>query len=108
MFKEMPGRVNTLVKKFPKEFKCFGIEVSDIDISYKKSQMQFSTYQTPYSLNEDDEDMCEHFHEELNAHPEKILEQMNGADGGLMGEAKKVLEKGKETRKEMFGKKEDL
>jgi len=37
MFKEMPGRVNTVLKRFPPELKCFGFQVSDMDMSYKKS-----------------------------------------------------------------------
>lgn len=40
MFKEMPGKVNTLVNRmnFP-ELQCFGFNISDLDMSFKKSQM---------------------------------------------------------------------
>lgn len=78
MFKEFPGRIRTLLKKFPPELKCFGFEVTDLDISYKKSQVQISSYQKPHTLTESEEEMCANFHEELNKHPEKIMEQMAG------------------------------
>jgi len=37
MFKEIPGKVNTVLKRFPPELRCFGFEVSDLDVAYKKS-----------------------------------------------------------------------
>ena len=37
MFKEINYDVNGLIKKGPKEFKCFGFEISDYDLSFKKS-----------------------------------------------------------------------
>ena len=39
MFKEIPGKVNTILSKFPPELQCFGFQVTDIDLSYKKSQL---------------------------------------------------------------------
>jgi len=44
MFYEMPGRLSTLLKRLPPQMACFGFGVSDLDISFKKSQMQFSAY----------------------------------------------------------------
>lgn len=44
MFKEIPARLNTLIERQPKEFACLGFKVSDMDIAFKKSQMQVSTY----------------------------------------------------------------
>jgi hypothetical protein len=37
MFKEIPGRVNTVLERNPKEFACLGFKISDYDISFKKS-----------------------------------------------------------------------
>jgi len=37
MFKPVPGRIRTLLKLMPKEIKCFGFKISDLDIAFKKS-----------------------------------------------------------------------
>jgi hypothetical protein len=37
MLKPMKGKLNTLLKRQPKELKCFGFEISDIDLAFKKS-----------------------------------------------------------------------
>lgn len=38
-FKEFPMSVGDIIKKNPTELQCFGFNVSDLDISFKKSQM---------------------------------------------------------------------
>ena len=73
MFKEMPGKVNTLVNRmnFP-ELQCFGFNISDLDMSFKKSQMQLSVYYKEAAIP--DKEICEKFKEELKKSPAKILE----------------------------------
>ena len=53
----MPGRLNTLLRRIPKESKCLGFSVSDLDLSFKKSQMQWTAYYKPNSLTDMDENM---------------------------------------------------
>lgn len=91
MFKEMPGRVNTVLKRFPPELRCFGFEVSDMDMAYKKSQVQISVYQHDYELSEEDAEMCEQFQEELNQHPEKIMETIKGGDNSPLNKSMKAF-----------------
>jgi len=57
MFKEIPGRVNTLIERSPKELACLGFKISDYDISFKKSQMQLSVYSK--EVSEPPKDICE-------------------------------------------------
>ena len=93
MFKEIPGKVNTVLKRFPPELRCFGFEVSDLDVAYKKSQVQISAYQHAYDYeqSEADKEMCEQFHEELNSHPEKILETIQGGDNSPINKSIKAF-----------------
>jgi|APSaa5957512535_1039671.scaffolds.fasta_scaffold46924_2 hypothetical protein len=37
MFKEIPGRLNTIINLMPKELACLGFKVTDFDIAFKKS-----------------------------------------------------------------------
>jgi len=39
MFKEMPIPIGDILKKNPPELQCFGFNVADIGIDFKKSQM---------------------------------------------------------------------
>merc|ERR1719263_2175001 len=78
MFKEIPGKINTLIKKFPPELECYGFKVSDLDIAYKKSQMQTSAYFKEVPADKVNQTMCEEFHQKLNEHPEAILKQLKG------------------------------
>jgi hypothetical protein len=59
MFKEIPGRLNTILERNPKELQCLGFNISDYDISFKKSQMQVSAYYNP--VDKVDEALCEKF-----------------------------------------------
>lgn len=65
MFKEIPARLNTLIERQPKEFVCLGFKVSDMDIAFKKSQMQVSSYYKEVGdlVNTDSKyyDVCEKF-----------------------------------------------
>ena len=78
MFKEIPGKMNTLLKKFPPELECYGFRVSDLDIAYKKSQMQTSAYFKEVPADRVNATMCEEFNQKLNEHPEQILKQLKG------------------------------
>ena len=72
----MPLKVNTMLKRIPLELGCYGLNVMDLDIHYKKSQIQASAYYK--EATEVDEEMCEEFHKKLNEHPEQILKQLKG------------------------------
>lgn len=39
MFKEVPIPVGDIVKKNPPEMQCFGFNIADIGLDFKKSQM---------------------------------------------------------------------
>jgi len=56
IFKEIPIKVSTILKRLPAELQCFGFKVSDLDVAFKKSQMQVSVYQQP--ITEIDEELC--------------------------------------------------
>ena len=43
-FKEFPFHLSDLLKKNPKELQCLGFNIADLDIAFKKSQVQFSAY----------------------------------------------------------------
>lgn len=43
-FKEFPYFMNDLLSRNPKELQCLGFNIADIDVTFKKSQVQFSTY----------------------------------------------------------------
>lgn len=74
LFKEIPIKVNTLLKRLPKELQCFGFKISDLDISFKKSQVQVSAYQT--AAEDINQDLCDKFTEELNSHQAGLLEKI--------------------------------
>jgi hypothetical protein len=58
MFKDIPMKISTLIKRMPPELKCFGFKITDFDISFKKSQMQISAYQKPVEEGEISEEKC--------------------------------------------------
>ena len=43
-FKEQEFSLGDILKKNPKELQCFGFNVSDLDLSFKKSQLQLSLF----------------------------------------------------------------
>lgn len=43
-FKEFPLRISDLLSKNPKELQCLGFNIADLDISFKKSQVQLSAF----------------------------------------------------------------
>ncbi len=61
MFKEIPGRINTILKLMPKEFACLGFEVTDLDLAFKKSQMLVSLYHQ--QVNNAPDSLCEAFNQ---------------------------------------------
>jgi len=88
--------------------------VSDIDLSYKKSQMQVSVYQKP--AENVDEAFCVAFHKSLNENPEKILEQLKGGENSPLNKGMKAfteaqkadMERVAKQQKEASGRKDDL
>ena len=103
MFKEIPGKVSTLIERlnFP-EIQCFGFNIADLDMSYKKSQVQFSVY---YKETENaDKAICDKFKEELKKSPQKILEQIKGGEDSAIAKGMKayndVTDKAKKVTEE--------
>lgn len=77
MFKEFPVQIGDIVKKNPPQIACLGVNLSDLDISFKKSMAQFTAYfkDVPYA----DKAFCEKFMAELKTAPSKFKEQMDAA-----------------------------
>ena len=74
VFKEIPIKASTLLRRLPKEIQCFGFKISDLDVSFKKSQMQLTAYQQP--VDEIDQEVCDKFHEDLNSHQSELLKNV--------------------------------
>lgn len=74
-FREYPFHMQDLLSKNPKELQCLGFNVADLDVTFKKSQVQLSTYfkYTKYS----NKTLCDKFLAELRESPNKILDQIN-------------------------------
>lgn len=74
MFKEVPIPVGDIVKKNPPELQCFGFNINDIGLDFKKSQMQFTTY---YKLIENPSaSVCDEFLDTLLKSPQTILDKI--------------------------------
>lgn len=67
--------MSDLLSKNPKELQCLGFNIADLDVTFKKSQVQLSSYftYTKYS----NKTLCAKFLDELRDSPNKILEQIN-------------------------------
>ena len=76
-FKEFPISVGDIIKKNPAELQCFGFNVADLDISFKKSQMQLSAFYK--HIENPDSAVCDAFQDELNKSPMKLMDQMRKA-----------------------------
>ena len=52
-FKEFPFHLSDIIAKNPKELQCLGFNIADLDVTFKKSQVQFSAYykETKYQNN---------------------------------------------------------
>ena len=57
--------------------------MSDLDISFKKSQVQLSAYYK--TIDSPDADICKPFEEELRKSPQKILDQMKAGSDSPFG-----------------------
>jgi len=81
-FKEFPFYMNDLLSKNPKEMQCLGFNVADIDITFKKSQAQFSAYfkKTKYA----NKALCEKFFQELQGAPNKLKEVLDPAKNSAL------------------------
>lgn len=74
MFKEVPIPVGDIVRKNPPEMQCFGFNIADIGLDFRKSQMQFTTY---YKVVENpDRGICDNFLEQLLKSPQAILDKI--------------------------------
>ena len=74
MFKEVPIPVGDIVKKNPPELQCFGFNIGDIGLDFKKSQMQFTTYYK--HIKKPDPAVCDKFLEDLLKSPQAILDKI--------------------------------
>jgi hypothetical protein len=89
-FKEQEFSLGDILKKNPKELQCFGFNVSDLDLSFKKSQLQLSLFYK--NISNPDKEVCDNFAEELKKSPGKIFEQMKdyGPGKGLEDSIKQL------------------
>lgn len=79
-FKEQEFAIGDIIKKNPKELQCFGFNVSDLDLSFKKSQVQFSLFYK--EITNPNKEICDAFEEELRKSPQKIFDQMKNYGPG--------------------------
>jgi hypothetical protein len=77
LFKPYTFNVNQLVSKNPTELQCFGFMLSDLDLSFKKSQAQFSVYYK--DVDTPDSEVCGAFKEQLAQQPQKIFNHIKTA-----------------------------
>lgn len=96
-FKEFPFFMKNLLQNNPKELQCLGFNVADIDVTFKKSQMQMSAYykETKYQNKE----LCDKFLQELRESPSKFVDQFNAQKNNplmkAMEESQKLAAGGK-------------
>jgi hypothetical protein len=83
----------------PRQVQCFGFKITDADISFKKSQLQFSIYQSPVDTSEII-DFCESFYKNLRNHQSTLLKELDNKEnpllkgvGKLLGAQKKDMDK---------------
>ena len=55
-FKEIPFTIGDIMRKNPKELKCLGFNVSDLDVSFAKGFAQFTAYYKDAKVA--DKEMC--------------------------------------------------
>ena len=79
-FKEQEFQLGDIISKNPKELQCFGFNVSDLDLSFKKSQLQMSLFYK--DVANPDREVCDAFDEELKKSPSKVFEQMKNYGPG--------------------------
>lgn len=77
-FKEFPFHLSDILSKNPKELQCLGFNIADLDISFKKSQVQFSAYYK--DTKHMNKKLCEDFLAELRESPNKIFNQFIDQD----------------------------
>jgi len=74
-FKEQDFYVGDLLKRNPKELQCLGFNVSDLDISFKKSQLQLSLFYK--EVTNPNREVCDAFEAQLIKSPSAIYEQVS-------------------------------
>lgn len=75
MFVEYPIRMGDILSKNPKEIACLGFNIADIDLSFRKSQIQLGAYYKEVPLP--DKETCDAFFKEIRESPKKIVNQFN-------------------------------
>lgn len=78
-FKTMPGHINTLLTRIPQEVKCFGFSITDFDIAFKKSQMQWTVYQKPFD-NSNLTETCAKFWQKIRDHQSSLLKDLESQE----------------------------
>jgi hypothetical protein len=79
-FKEQEFAIGDIIRRNPKELQCFGFNISDVDISYKKSQMQLGLFYK--TIDNPNKAICDAFEEELKKSPQKVFDQMKNFGPG--------------------------
>ena len=74
MFKEVPVPIGDILRKNPPELQCFGFNIADLDVSFRKSQAQMSMYYK--NIDNPDEDICRAFKESVMRSPQEILDKI--------------------------------
>lgn len=69
--------VRTLLKLIPAELACYGFEISDFDISFRKGQSQIGLYYK--DVEQPPKNICENFQKNLREMPMNIMNQINEA-----------------------------
>lgn len=76
--RDVPVKVGDIVKKNPEELQCLGFNVVDLDVSFKKAQVQLSTYFK--EIHNPDAAVCEKFYQELATAPQRYKDEMGGKE----------------------------
>jgi type II secretory pathway component PulC len=90
---------NILKTIVPKELQCLGFTFSDLDLSFKKSQVQLGLYYKDVQVS--DKEICEAFKEELSKSPAKIMSQIKAASEKANEHMEQMKEKGVDRAKEI-------
>lgn len=71
-----------ILGKNPKELACLGFNVADLDISFKKSQCQFTAYYK--DVKHYNKKICDKFLDELRKQPQKVMDQFGDEKNPFM------------------------
>mmetsp|Transcript_42148 Transcript_42148/g.64639 ORF Transcript_42148/g.64639 Transcript_42148/m.64639 type:complete len:555 (-) Transcript_42148:60-1724(-) len=85
--KDIPLNISDLLKKNPKELQCLGFNLSDLDVSFKKSQVQLSGYYK--DVEKPNKAVCDAFLRDIKNAPQMLKDQLEKT--GPIGESLKGL-----------------